>query len=148
MARKPASATKDPSVIPMPWLDPVWAESADKYGSRFADNFAAANREAISYMEALVDSQMDFAKQRLHADLECAKTLSDCRDAADATRIMTNFWEVMFTDYAKATEKTGEELRKYLAEAWTTTTAVTETAMEAANSAEEVISTFTKKSAA
>lgn len=148
MARKSASATKDPSVIAMPWLDPAWAESADRYGSRFADSFSTGNRETINCMETMVDTQLAFVKQRLQADFECAKTLSDCRDMTDATRIMTKFWETMFTDYSKATEKAGEDLSKYMTEAWTTTTEVTETAMEAANSAEEAITSMTKKSAA
>ena len=148
MARKTASPTKESSVIPMPWMDSAWAESTDRYGSRFADNLAEANREAINYMETLVDTQMAFVRQRLNADFECAKTIAGCGDMADATRIMTAFWETMFTDYSTVNEKAGDQLRSYLAEAWTTTTAVTETAMEAANSAEEAITALTKHSAA
>ncbi|WP_162901691.1 phasin family protein [Breoghania sp. L-A4] len=148
MARKPTSASKDPSVIPMPWLDSAWAESADRYGSRFADTVSTGSRETINCLESMVDDQLAFMKQRLKADFECAKTLSECREPNDAAKVITDFWQTLFTDYAKATEKAGEQMNKCMAEAWTTTTAVTETAMEAANSAEEAITSMAKKTAA
>lgn len=148
MDQKTSTAKKDPSVVALPWLDPAWAETADRFGDRFADTLSAASRDYLGYMETIAESQLAFLRHRLHADFECAKTLTDCRDVGEAARVTTAFWEVLFTDYSKAAEKAGEDLRTYMSEAWTTTTAVTETAMEAANSAEEAITKLASKTAA
>ncbi len=148
MARKSTSARKDPSVIPMPWLDSAWAESADLYGNRFAETMSTGSRETLNCLEGMVDDQMAFVKQRLKADFECAKSLSECREPTDAAKVISDFWQTLFADYTKAAEKAGAQMNKCMTEAMTTTTAVTETAMEAANSAEEVITSMTRKTAA
>lgn len=148
MSRKTANPTEAPSMVGLPWMDPVWTESVDRFGSRFTDTLATANQEAISCAESMVDDHLAFMRKRLNADFEAAKDLASCRDPGDAAKVVINFWSNLFSDYADAGERRGQQMSEYLGEAWSATTEVTETAMEAANSAEATMTSIAKKTAA
>ncbi|MEI2387353.1 phasin family protein [Breoghania sp. JC706] len=148
MPRQTKTASKDPSVVPLPWLDPSWMEKADMFGSRFFDQFAKMNIETLEKTETLIEDHMSFVRGRVHTDFEYAKALSKARDPMEATRIMSEFWEKMVSDYSACAESNGEKMREFAARACETGMEMAEVSGEAASSVEEAISKATKSSAA
>lgn len=147
MARQ-TKAAKDPSVVPLPWLDPAWMENADVFGSRIFDTFTKTNMQALDRAETLVEDQMSFVRGRVHADFECAKALSKARDPMEASRVLTEFWEKMVSDYSACAENTGEKMREFAAKACERSMEMAEVSGEAAASVEQAFEKATKTGAA
>lgn len=132
MQAKSKPAAKDLSVVPLPWLDPAWMEKADLFGDRYAQQFARAQREALDQAEVLVEDQLVFLRERVHADFECAKALSEIRDPVEAARVLSDFWQRMVSDYSDCLEKSGAKIRDIAARAYATSLELAETSGEAA----------------
>lgn len=148
MSRQTKTAAKDPSVVPLPWLDPSWMEKADIFGSRFFDQFSKAGGETLDKTETLVEDQMAFVRDRVRADFECARALTNARDPIEATQILSGFWQQLFSDYTACAESHGEKLREFAAKACETSMELAEVSNEAVNAVEQEIGKATKSSAA
>lgn len=139
MQKKTKAPAKDPSVVALPWLDPAWMEKMDLFGGRFGDQMSRAHNETLDQVETLVEDQLVFVRERVHADIECAKALSQARDPVEAAQVMADFYKQMIAAYSDCGERAGATLREITAQAFSSTLDLTETAEKAAGAAEEEV---------
>ncbi|ADZ68904.1 hypothetical protein [Polymorphum gilvum] len=114
----------------MPLNEWNWAERGDRLEERAFESFEHMRRALIANTGKALEGQMDFVTQRLHADFECVKALSDCRMPDQAFHTLQGFFLDMWRDYEAQAQRNIELLHASLTENLHCAEEITDTAIE------------------
>ncbi len=103
-----ASASQVSADIPGIDLEAA-AENSQKSVTAFAHLHSRAFRNAMKFNAEV----LDFARRRVGADIETSDRLCQCETVTDAMKVMSDFYQNAFNDYAEQTAtmlRSGTEL--------------------------------------
>ncbi|POF30415.1 hypothetical protein [Roseibium marinum] len=128
-----------------------FAEREDRIEAKTVAGVQKMGQTVWSHTGKAFDDQMNFVSHRLHEDIECAKTLSQCAAPEETMAILQAFYSKMANEYQEHFEKQAALFRDSFSENAAAVEELNETAIESVSelgkAAEESLKEAQSKSA-
>ena len=111
----------------------AFAEREDRIEAKAIASFQKVGKTMWSHAEKAFDDHMNFVSHRLHQDMECAKSLSQCAAPEETMATLQDFYSRMASEYQDHFEKQAALFRDSFSESAAVVEELNETAMESVN---------------
>ncbi|CTQ45938.1 phasin family protein [Roseibium aggregatum] len=123
-----------PTEWPMPaFSNWAFAEREDRIEAKAIASFQKVGKTMWTHAEKAFDDHMNFVSHRLHQDMECAKSLSQCAAPEETMATLQDFYSRMASEYQDHFEKQAALFRDSFSESAAVVEELNETAMESVN---------------
>ncbi|PVB61591.1 phasin family protein [Labrenzia sp. 011] len=107
-----------------------FAEREDRIEAKAVASVQKMGQTLWTHTERALDDQMNFVSHRLHEDIECAKSLSQCTAPEETMATLQAFYSKMANEYQEYFEKQAALLRDSFSDNAAVVEELNETALE------------------